>query len=147
MNQAEFDTAIDTLLDKDFTEWVKTDCVWMEKCYHHTKTDNVFETASILYHHFMRVTKPVFPKEENYVRPWGFDDNAYSFDVETYSNWTDKRKNANMKRFLALVSPEPSTWEADYKRRKRKRFWNRIVLRYLITKDYIKNLLNKKDND
>lgn len=150
MNQAEFDIAVEKLLDKDFTEWVKTECIWVndeEGFYYHTKTENWANTPFDLYEVFMRVTKPVFPKEQDYARVWGFDDNAYSFDLDVYMDWMDARKEANMKRFLTLVSPRPSTWEADYKRRKRKRFWNKIVLRYLVTKDYIKNLLNIKDND
>jgi hypothetical protein len=148
MNQAEFDIAVEKLLDKDFTEWVKNECIWDEgEFYYHTKTTLSADVPFELYELFMRVTKPVFPKKEDYERVWGFDDNGYSFNLDVYADWVDARKEANKKRFLALVSPRPSTWEADYKRRKRKRFWNRIVLRYLITKDYIKNLLNIKDND
>lgn len=131
MNQSEFDIGIIKLLDKDFTEWVKTECIWVkdeEGFYAHIKTENWANTPFDLYEVFMRVTKP-FPTEQDYM------------------DWVDARKEANKKRFLALVSPRPSTWKADYKRRKRKRFWNKIVLRYLIAKDYIKNLLNIKDND
>ena len=145
MNQSEFDIKVDKLLDQDFTDWVNKECTWEEPNYVHS--DLRFDTAFKLYDHFLVVTKPVFPKEEDYVRPWGFDDNGYSFNLDVYMDWADARKNANTKRFLALVSPKPSTWEADYKRRKRKRFWNRIVLHYLIAKDYIKQLLNIKDND
>jgi hypothetical protein len=38
-------------------------------------------------------------------------------------------------RFLALVSQEPSTWDKDYHRRKRKRLWNKLILKWLIFKD------------
>lgn len=147
MTQSEFDTGVEKLLDKDFTEWVKNECTWDEaEYYYHIKTELKADVPFELYEMFMRLTKPVLPKKEDYTKSLDFDNNAYSTDLDEYMTWVDARKKANKQRFLALVSPEPSTWEADYKRRKRKRFWNKLVLRYLIAKDYIKMLFNIKDN-